>query len=90
VYGIRQTAERAFEIQTHTDQRVTQVKAVFTDEHGRLFLETGLGVGVVRSPDMVVAAEAIEAMAWQVSECKFDTLPVRYGYVLCPAPAFKG
>jgi hypothetical protein len=89
VYGIRQTAERAFEIQTHTDQRVTQVKAVFTDEHGRLFLETGLGVGVVRSPDMVVAAEAIDVMAWQVDECEFATLPARYGYVLCPAPAFK-
>lgn len=89
VFGIRLNDAGAYDIASHTDQVVNQVNAVFTDEWGRLFLETDMGVGIVRSPDMVVAADAIDALAWNVDERQFSTVPTQYGYVLRPEPLVK-
>jgi len=86
VFGIRLNHAGTYDIASHTDQAVSQVKAVFTDELGRLFFDTDIGVGIVRSPDMVVASDAIDALAWDVNERQFSTLPTEFAYVLRPQP----
>ena len=88
VLGIQALADGGFKIETHTGREVTQVNDTWLDERGRLFLATDLGLGVIRSPDMVVAVDAIEAQSWTPQEVAFDSLPGRYGYLLTPeAPA---
>lgn len=77
-------ARGGYLIETHTGREVGQVEQAWLDEQGRLFLATDLGLGVVRSPDMVVAADALEALGWQPEEVAFETLPARYGYQLRP------
>jgi hypothetical protein len=83
VLGVAQRGS-TFHIDTHTGREVSSVVGCWLDELGRVFLTTDLGLGVVRSMDMVVAAEAIEAMGWHPQEVNFAELPTRYGYVLHP------
>ncbi|AKJ32061.1 DUF2946 family protein [Caldimonas brevitalea] len=54
------------------------------DEHGRLFLHTDLGFGVVHSLDMEAAAQAVETGLWPLQELRFAELPGRFGYRLSP------
>jgi hypothetical protein len=51
-----------------------------------LFLDTDLGLGVVRSMDMDAAASAVEAGLWVPQDVAFADLPVRFGYQLVPSP----
>ncbi len=74
-----------FEVATHTGRPVQEVKAAWLDEQGRLFLDTDVGFGVVRSLDMDAAADAIEAGLWPVNELPFADMPVRFHYQLTPA-----
>jgi hypothetical protein len=64
-------------------------EAVFSgawlDEAGRLFLECDIGFGLVHTLDAAVAADAIEAGAWRVTEMPFALMPERFGYLLSPA-----
>jgi hypothetical protein len=60
------------------------VDAVLVDEHGRLFLHTPLGLGLVRSADMDTAADAVVGGLWVPQEVAFAELPVRFGYDLSP------
>ena len=59
----------------------------YVDEQGRLFLSTDLGLGIVHTADMEVAARAVESGAWQPVSIRFDALPARFGYRLSPASA---
>jgi hypothetical protein len=59
--------------------------AAWLDEVGRLYLDSAMGLGVVHSQDMHLAAEAIEAGRWAPQPCVAAELPQRYGYVLSPA-----
>lgn len=86
VWGVQQLDDGRFEIVAHTGVAAQQVKAVLADEIGRVFFDTDVGFGVVRSPDMLAAAEAIEALGWEVQACRFDDLPVQHGFVLQPSP----
>ncbi len=64
-------------------------RSAWLDEHGRLFLDTDIGYGLVHSMDMGVAAQAVEAAAtatWQPAELPFADMPARFGYVLQPQP----
>ena len=61
-----------------------QYKSAWLDEHGRLFLATDLGLGVVHTLDMEAASQAVESGLWQVQDVKFGELPARFGYVLSP------
>jgi len=91
--GVRKVAvgeggESGFELEAHTGQIVHEVKAAWLDEFGRLFLETELGLGVVKSMDMDTAADAIEAGVWpHLDEMAFADMPARFGYALQPAPS---
>ena len=90
VIGVQRddTAPGGFRLDTHTGLPVplSEVKASYLDEHGRLFLSAERGLGVVRSMDMLAAADAIEALGWLPQDVMFDSLPASQGYVLRPKP----
>ena len=64
-----------------------QVQASWLDEQGRLFLHTDLGLGLVHTLDMGLAAAAVEAGHWAPGEMPFAQMPAHFGYVLRPQPA---
>ena len=72
-------------VQGHTGAPA-RVQASWLDEAGRLFLQTDLGLGLVHTLDMGIAAQAVEAGHWQPLELPFAQMPARFGYVLQPQP----
>jgi hypothetical protein len=62
----------------------TRVIDCLMDEQGRVYLHTPLGLGLVHTQDVVLAAQALEAGAWVLQECLAQDLPQRYGFVLSP------
>ncbi len=72
-------------ITSHTG-RAARFEAAWLDERGRLFVSTDLGLGLVHTLDMELAADAVEAGVWSPGEVPFVTLPARFGYRLVPAP----
>ena len=75
----------AWPVHTHTGLPAA-VQGSWLDEHGRLFLATDLGYGIVHTLDMGIAAQAVEAGVWQPEELPFASMPARFGYMLRPAP----
>lgn len=87
VLGV-QRGVAGFELDAHTGQPVREVFATFVDEQGRLFLSTDLGLGLMRSMDMDVAADALMAGAWpEPDSVAFAELPARFAYTLRPSRA---
>lgn len=72
-------------VHSHTGL-TAEVQGSWLDESGRLFLAADLGLGLVHTQDMGVAAQAVEAGDWQPAELPFAQMPGRFGYVLRPAP----
>lgn len=70
---------------THTSL-AARLRSVWEDEHGRLYADTDLGLGLVHTLDMVVAADAVEAGAWTPQRLAFAQMPQRFGYRLAPQP----
>ena len=64
--------------------RSTQAHSAWLDEHGRLFLDSPLGFGLVHTLDTGLAADAIDAGTWRPSVLAFADMPARFGYVLSP------
>jgi hypothetical protein len=60
--------------------------AVWLDEHDRLFVECDLGLGIVHSQDMHLAADEVEAGRWEPQRLCFAEAPSRFGFVLRPQP----
>ena len=77
-----------FEVTAHTGQ-VAITQRCIVDEHGRVYLETALGFGLVHTQDMLQAAEAIEQGLWVPQEVLARDLPNRFGYVRSPEAASK-
>ena len=73
-------------VHDHTGQPGT-VRDCLLDEHGRLFLVTGRGLGLVHTQDMATAADWVEAGRLRPRDVVAAELPARYGYVLSPAAA---
>lgn len=71
---------------SHTGQHA-QVQASGLDEAGRLYLLTDLGVGLVHTADMALAADAVEQGRWAPDDWVAADLPTRFGFVRRPAPA---
>lgn len=69
---------------SHTGQPGGGADAAWLDEHGRLFLATPLGLGIVHTLDMGLAADAVERGQWAPQATAFAELPQRYGYILSP------
>lgn len=62
-----------------------RIQRCVIDEHGRLYLDSAQGLGLVHTQDMVQAAEAIEQGLWVPLEVPTRDLPQRFGYVRSPA-----
>jgi hypothetical protein len=69
---------------SHTG-RAARFASAWLDERGRLFLATDLGLGIVHTLDMNLAADAVEAEQWAPADVRFEALPARFGYCLKPA-----
>ena len=74
-----------WEVTSHTGL-LTAVDSVWLCEQGRLFLFTPLGLGLVHSLDMDIAAQAVEAGDWQPEDLAWEQMPRRFGYQLAPQP----
>ena len=72
-----------FEVTAHTGQ-VAITQRCIVDEHGRVYLETALGFGLVHTQDMLQAADAIERGLWVPQEVQVKDLQTRFGYVRSP------
>ena len=73
-----------FSVCAHTGEP-GRVQRVLLDQHGRLYLDSALGFGLVHTQDMGLAADAIECGLWVPSEVTAAELPQRFGYVRSPA-----
>ncbi len=71
-------------VTAHTG-KPAQVAGCYLDESGRLYLDTDLGLGLVHTLDMGLAAEAVEAGRWQPQAVRAAELPARFGFVRSPA-----
>ena len=87
VLGVQRVAERAWQVCPHTGSQPLDVLSAWLDEHGRLFLATPAGLGLVRSLDMDAAADAVNDGAWVPQDVAFVDLPRRFGYQLSPQAA---
>ena len=72
-----------FDVTAHTGQ-VAITQRCIIDEHGRVYLETALGFGLVYTQDMLQAADAIERGLWVPQEVLAKDLQARFGYVRSP------
>ena len=70
-------------VTAHTGQ-ASEVRDCLVDEEGHLYLETPLGLGLVHTLDVALAADLIEQGRWTVRECVRADLPQRYGFVISP------
>lgn len=77
-----------FEVTSHTGSSV-QVHKSLVDEHGKLYLHTTLGLGLVHTLDVQRAAQALELARWTLEEAVADKLPTQYGYVMSPKQTNK-
>ena len=62
------------------------VRSSWLDEQGRLYLDSEIGLGIVHTLDMELAADAVDAGRWSPTETRFADLPDRFGFVLKPKP----
>ena len=68
----------------HTGQPAGAVQRCLLDEAGRLYLQTGLGLGLVHTSDMALAADAVDAGTWRPEAVTAAELPARFGFVRSP------
>ena len=71
------------QIQSHTGVAARMQRCIM-DEHGRLYLDTELGFGLLHSQDVLAASELIEAGLWVPQEAMAQALPTRFAYVRSP------
>jgi hypothetical protein len=74
-------------IHSHTGLPAQRVESVWLDEQDRLYLVTELGLGLVHSLDMELAADMVEAGRWAPQGCSHAELLKRFGVVSQPQPA---
>ena len=77
-----------FSLAAHTGAPARAQRCVL-DEHGRIYLETDIGFGLVHTQDVVLAADAVEAGLWVPQECRTRELPASFGYVRSPQAQAK-
>ncbi len=68
---------------SHTGSPV-QVLASLLDEGGKLYLATDLGLGLVHSADMALAADRVEAGDWNPEMVLFEELRTRGRFLQSP------
>lgn len=75
---------------TAHDGRPARVQAVFSDEHGRVYLRTDIGFGIVHTQDMLAVADAVEAGRWVPQAVRAEALAALGGFVASPQAAPAG
>jgi len=71
-------------LHSHCGQ-AARYESAWLDEHGRLYLHTDLGLGLVHTLDMDLAADAVEQGHWVVSPVACIELPTRFHFRPSPA-----
>ncbi len=72
-----------YSVQAHTGATARLQRCV-VDEHGRVYLETDMGFGLVHTMDVGLAAEAIEQGLWVPEHVATAKLPLQFAYVRSP------
>jgi hypothetical protein len=80
---------QSLDVHSHTGL-ATQVLSSWLCDADRLFLHTPLGLGLVHTADMHLAAGLVEAGVWQPQTLPFASMPARFGYQLKPRPVPAG
>jgi hypothetical protein len=75
-------------IQSHVGH-LARMQRCIVDEHGRLYLDTEQGFGLVHTQDVLQAADLIEAGIWVPQEVLTRELPERFAYIRSPQQAQK-
>jgi hypothetical protein len=80
-----------FSVQSHTGRAVdgAGVSGCLLDEEGKLYLVTPMGLGLVHTQDVGLAAEAVEQGLWRPEDVRAAELPARFGFVRSPALRVK-
>ena len=73
-----------FRVQAQTGA-FTQSLRCLSDESGRVYLLTPLGLGLVHSWDVITVAQALDTGHWTLEDVRADELPAEFGFVLSPA-----
>lgn len=77
------------QVQAHTGVCAVP-DACLVDEAGRVYLAAPLGLGLVHSQDVGLAADWLEQERWPLENVQAGSLPQRFGFVRSPAPATPG
>lgn len=86
IWRLMQEGPTTLRVASHTGLDATH-RATLLDEQGRLYLDCDLGLGLVHTQDVALAADAIDAGRWTTEEVRAAELPARHGYRLAPAAA---
>jgi len=86
VWRLQRGDEGKLQLHSHTGLAASP-SACWLDESGRLYLATDIGLGLVHSLDMDLAAEEVEAGRWHPQEISAEALAAQFGYVRSPAAA---
>jgi len=73
-----------FAVKSHSGLAV-EPSACLLDEEGKLYLVAPIGLGLVHTQDVGMAAEAIEQGRWAPENVRAEDLPGRFGHVMSPA-----
>jgi hypothetical protein len=68
----------------HTGAEAGNVIKALIDESDRLYLETDLGLGLVHTSDMALAADAVEQGRWVPEPMALNDMAAHWGFVLSP------
>jgi hypothetical protein len=71
-------------VRSHAGEPV-EPSACLLDEEGKLYLVAPIGLGLVHTQDVGIAAEAIERGRWRPEDVRAADLPARFGFVPSPA-----
>jgi hypothetical protein len=86
VWRLVESAGGSVVIRSHTGALASGAVSTWLDEHGRLFLATELGLGIVHTLDMEAASNVVESGRWSPTDCRFVDLPTTFGFQRKPRP----
>lgn len=72
-----------FSVTAHTGDSA-RAQRCLVDEHGRVFIEADLGLGLVHTLDVGLAAEAVQSGLWVPKDVLAAELPAHFGFVASP------
>jgi len=83
IWRLQGNGQSGFSVTAHTGQPA-RARNCLLDEHGRAYLETDLGFGLVHTQDVHLLADAVEQGVWVPEAVQAHDLPSRFGFVRSP------